>query len=381
MYRTFVLVGAFLSLAWCGTVPPCSAQKGIPKSKSVIRAETKLVQVAVVVFDEKGAAAPELKKSNFRIFDDGVEQEVRYFSHERVPVSLTLAVDDSESVTHKLPFIRNASATILAPYPDSAAQARSGDEFAIFRFATRPSMVLDFTVEPLEKVKVEGEDGVFPITRGKESGTALFDTLYLAVTHARMNAFNKQHAAVILITDGGDNHSRYLFKDVKELLEESDVPVFSILPPPLKIRESIFDPLENKRPRVGIGPGERRDPFSIETDADVIGPAERQGPTNLKQLADASGGAVFTATKDEDIPHIAYALCKAIRFVYLVGYVPSGLGAVKRPSHWDGGHKIKLLLTPEKEFHGYATYFKRGYHESHAAIIASGSAPPALAHP
>jgi len=381
MHRTVLSLGAFLALVLCGTARPCAAHQAVQKSHSVIKAETKLVQLAVIVLDEKGAAAPELKKSNFRIFDDGVEQEVRYFSHERVPVSLALAVDDSESVTHKLPFIRNASATILAPYPDREAQARSGDEFAIIRFASKPTLVLDYTVEPWRKVKIEGEDGVFPVTRGKESGTALFDTVYLAVTYAHMNAFNKQHAAVIMITDGGDTHSRYSFKDVKGLLEESDVPVFSIIPPPVKIQESLFDPFEHKRPKIEEGSDGRRDPFSLETDADVIGPAERHGPIDLKQIADASGGGVFTAAKDEDIPHIAYALCKAIRFVYLLEYVPSGLGGVKRPQDWDGKHKIKLELTPDDKFHGYATYLKRAYRERHEPILRSDAAPPPLAHP
>ena len=383
MHRTFVLLGAFLALALAPGPPfhSCAAQQRTPKSRTVIKAETKLVQLAVIVFDEKGAAAPELKKSNFRVFDDGVEQEVRFFSHERVPVSLALAVDDSESVTHRLPFIRNASATILAPYPDREAQARSGDEFAVFRFASRPTLVLDYTVEPWRKVKIEGEDGVFPITRGKESGTALFDTVYLAVTYSRMNAVNKQHTAVILITDGGDTHSRYSMKDVRGLLEESDVPVFSIIPPPAKIQQSLFDPMDHKRPKIEIGSSGRRDPFAIETDADVIGPAERRGPGDLKQLADASGGGVFTAAKDEDIPHIAYALCKAIRFVYLLEYVPSGLGGVKRPPDWDGRHKIKLELTPSDQFHGYATYFKRAYSERHTALVANDSLPPPLSHP
>jgi Ca-activated chloride channel family protein len=386
MLRTIALPGSFLALVWCCAACACAAQwgvpqLGVPKSKTVIKTETKLVQVAVAVFDDKGAAAPELKKSNFRIFDDGVEQEVRYFSHERVPVSLVLVVDDSESVTHKLPFIRNASATILAPYPDRQSQSRSGDEFAIIRFAQKPSLVLDFSGEAWQQVKLEGDDSVFPPTKGKEGGTSLFDTVYLAVTYAHLNAFNKQHAAVILITDGGDTHSRYNIKEVKGLLEESDVPVFSILPPPVKIRESLFDPLDRKHPRIEDGSSHRRDPFSIETDADIIGPAERRGPSDLKQLAEASGGGVFTASKDEDIPHIAYALCKAIRFVYLVGYVPKGLGGVKRPPHWDGAHKVKVLLTPENNFHGYATYFKRAYRESPAALVANTNPPPALAHP
>ncbi len=381
MHRTLASVGAFLLFVQFGTVRPCTAQQSAHKSRSVIKAETKLVQVAVIVFDEKGAAAPELKKSNFRIFDDGVEQELRYFSHQRVPVSLALAVDDSESVTHKLPFIRNASATILAPYPDPQAQARSGDEFAVIRFASKPALVLDFTGEPWRKVKIEGDDGIFPATQGRASGTALFDTVYQAVAYASMNAFNKQHSAVILITDGGDNHSRYRFKEVKGLLDESGVPVFSIVPPPMKIQESLFDPLDRKHPRLADDPAARRDPFSIETDADVIGPAERRGPGNLKQLADVSGGAVFTAAHDADIPHIAYALCKAIRFVYLLEYVPTGLANLKRPPDWDGKHKLELKLTPGDNFRGYATYFKHAYHERSGAIFASDAPPPPLTHP
>jgi len=148
----------------------------------------------------------------------------------------------------------------------------------------------------------------------------------------------------------------------------------------VKIQEELFDPFGRKRPKIEDDPGARRDPFSIETDADIIGPAERRGPDNLKQLADVSGGAVFTAAKDADIPHIAYALCKAIRFVYFLEYVPSGLGSVKRLPDWDGRHKVKVELTPRAEFRGYATYFKRAYHERSGAIYAD-TTPPPLTHP
>jgi len=80
----------------------------------------------------------------------------------------------------------------------------------------------------------------------------------------------------------------------------------------------------------------------------------------------------------EQWANIAYALCKAIRFIYLLEYVPSGLGSVKRPASWDGGHKVKLVLAPDDQFRGYATYFKRAYHERCGALFAS-NAP--LTHP
>jgi Ca-activated chloride channel family protein len=218
---------------------------------------------------------------------------------------------------------------------------------------------------------VDGENGAIQPSYGKDSSTALFDSVYLSVATAHRQAINKRRA-VILITDGGDNHSRYSLKETMTFLEEADTPIFAVVSPPVYILQSIFDPPKRKQknpssPKIelpgGVGPIHSA-PFERETDADVVGPAERRGSQNLKELAEASGGGVFTASNEDDLPRIVHALGKAVRYAYLLEYAPSGLNDVKRPNDWNGRHKLKIELTPPERFRRYATYFKRGYNDS-----------------
>jgi len=178
---------------------------------------------------------------------------------------------------------------------------------------------------------------------------------------------NKRRA-VILLTDGGDNHSVYNFKKTKSFLAEMDTPFFAIVSPQVYLLQDLFAP-----------PKKQKDPTSttidhpsagglpvhlyVSTEADLIGPAERRGPRNLKELAGISGGAVFQADDETDIPRIVRALGAAIRYSYLLEFVPSGLGHMKRPKDWDGLHTLKVQLMPAEQFRGYAVYFKRGYND------------------
>ena len=340
-------------------------------SEAVIKSQTKLVQLLVIVWDDKGGLATHLTKKDFRVFDDGIEQSVRYFSNQRVPVSFVVSVDNSGSVEHKLPFIQKAATALLEPYPDENEQYLYGDEFSMVRFASHAELVSDFTTGRILQGMVSGDHGAIRPSYGKESSTALFDSVYLSVATARREAINKRRA-VILITDGGDNHSLYTLKETKTFLEEADTPIFAVVSPPVYILQSIFSPPKRKQkdptsPKIDFpgAAGPIQPPvLNRISDADVVGPAERRGAQNLKELAEASGGGVFTAESEYDLPRIVHALGTAVRYAYLLEYIPSGLNDIKRANGWDGRHKLKVELSPADNFRHYATYFKRGYTDS-----------------
>ena len=190
------------------------------------RSQTLFRQIQVIVFtDNNGAMAPDLTRKDFRyVFDDGEEQRIQYFSHARQPVSLVLSLDDSQSMQNKIPFVREAAYSLLAPFPDAEGQKHFQDEFSLIRFTTRAEMLASFTKGATLQPRV---DALIHPTNGS---TALFDSVYLAVSTAK-DAVNERRA-IILVTDGGDNHSRYSLKETERFLQEADVPLFAVMAGP-----------------------------------------------------------------------------------------------------------------------------------------------------
>jgi Ca-activated chloride channel family protein len=355
-WRVALVLAAVGLIASIKAAPQQSSKPG-----GIISTDTRLVRLLVVVFDAKGARATGLTERDFRVLDDGVEQRISYFSDLRVPVSLVLAADDSRSMRHKIPFEREALDTLLDPFPNPEEQSQFHDEFALVRFASRAEGATRFMtgdeLEPWISRLVEPTDG----------STALFDAIYLSTAIARKGV-NKRRA-IILVTDGGDNSSRFNLKETKRFLEETDVPVFAIMASPSLI-SSLWVAVEGpKEPQIPV-PGTRhtviRPESPIKKDEDVIGPAERRGPRNMRVLTEVSGGAVFTARRLRDLPRIVRAVGRAIRYAYLIGYVPPArVEKVSRSSSRsaDGWHSVKVELVPASRYKGYAVYAKDGYYD------------------
>ena len=366
MHRAGVLValGAFLV---CNSAAEIAQERPM-RADAVIRSETKLVQVVVTVWDERGKLANDLSREDFVVFVDGVEQKISYFSHERVPVSFVLSTDASTSVEHKIPFFRQAALDLLEPFPDEKEQYRYGDEFALVRFGSKVELVESFmTGRELRNRIGGGSADPFVRPAYDKGSTSLFDAVYASADVAKRRSMNKRRA-VILLTDGGDNHSFYSFKKTKSYLAEMDTPFFAIVSPPVYLFQDLFAPTRKQKDATSttIGlPSAGGSPVHVyvKTEADLIGPAERRGPRNLKELAGTSGGAVFQADDETDIPRIVRALGAAIRYSYLIEFAPRGLGRIKRRKDWDGRHTLKVQLMPAEQFRGYAVYYKRGYND------------------
>jgi Ca-activated chloride channel family protein len=325
-----------------------------------IVANVDLVQIPVVIFDDKGAVASGLKKSDFRLFDDGIEQRILYFERERVAVSFVVLADLSSSMTSKIPFVQEAALSLLdAP----AGENTNPDEYSFVGVGKRSRQLLPFTNDQRDLVR----QVPLLLTATGES-TALFDGVWLGAATARREASNK-HRAMIIITDGGDNHSRYTLAQTRKLLEEADFPVFAVMAGPSFEWPSIFLPEQRKRTPFHLGKQPDSDLANTIRRDNYVGPAERRGPHNMKALTEVTGGGVFTAREEEDLPRIVRTIGLAVRYRYVLTYKPDhDLGSPGTRQN-DGGdhnlHKVRLELYPKDSFKAYSLpYYKRGYRSS-----------------
>ena len=240
-----------------------------PGSSVNLRVDVKLVLIPVTVTDPFGAPYPGLSREAFRLFEDGVEQQLKYFSAEDAPISLGVVFDASGSMQGKL----DQSRAALSEFFDTAVP---GDEFFLVEFNDAPRMLCGFTSDA-QRIR-HSLAGIQP-----KSWTALLDAVYMAI-HQMKHARNPRKALLIL-SDGGDNNSRYTESEIKSLIREADVCIYSVA-------------------LVGGGLMRRRVPL-------------------LNRLAMETGGRVREVQKVSDLPAAVETISDAIRHQYLLGYSPN----------------------------------------------------------
>src|SRR6266403_243771 len=304
--RSAVLSLLFSVSVWAICSPVAQAQA---PAQTRIVANVELVQVPVIIFDDKGAVATSLKKSDFRLVDDGVEQRILYFERERLPVSFVVLADLSSSMTKKIPFVQEAAVSLLDPLEEPQ---QDSDEYSVLSIGKRCSQLLSFSRDQQDL----------------------------------------EHKLPLLLT--ATNESTALF---------------AVMAGPSFELPTIFLPHEKKRNRsqTGAGSHPQLPDFLASREDDYIGPAERRGPHNMKVLTEATGGGVFTARDEEDLPRIVRTIGLSVRYRYVLSYEPIR-ESLSRDNRKDvpgdhRSHKIHLELCPKGKFVGYSTpYYKRSYH-------------------
>src|SRR5205807_8917778 len=211
-----------------------------------IRIDTTVVLINVTVTDPLNRFVTGLEKENFRLFEDKVEQKVTHFASEDAPLSIGLVFDTSGSMGSKLTKSREAVAHFFKT-------ANPEDEFFLVQFNDRPELVEDFTTN-LENIQ---NRLTFTQAKGR---TALLDAVYMAL-HKMKKAHNPRKA-LLIISDGGDNSSRYTESEIKNLVREADVQIYAI---------GIFEP-SGSRGRTA---------------------EELSGPGLLSELSEQTGGSHF----------------------------------------------------------------------------------------
>jgi Ca-activated chloride channel family protein len=268
-----------------------------------------LALVNVTVTEPTGRPVAGLEKDNFRIYEDGIEQEIVTFSSEDVPTTIGLIFDMSGSMTDKIDRERQAFREFLKT-------SNPRDEFFLVSFNSKAKLTAGFTSS------AEGLQNQMLYTVAKGSA-ALFDAIGLGLKLIR-GAHNSRHVLLIL-SDGGDNHSRLSENATKKFVREADCQIYA-----LGIFANLSDPTLRRE--------------------------EREGPRVLTDIAEMSGGRMFPVTKIDDLPSIASEIGIEVRGQYLLGYRPSSR---KRDGKW---RKIKVSLKPPNGLPPLTVHAKTGYY-------------------
>jgi Ca-activated chloride channel homolog len=189
------------------------AQERVTKDRNqTIKVDVDLVLVNASVSDSQGRMVTGLRQENFRLWEDKVEQKVEYFSTEDSPVSIGLIFDATGSMQDKISRARDAAVSFLKT-------GNLDDEFFLVTFSQSPRLTDGFTTD-ISRLQ---RHMIFTPAKGL---TPLYDAAYLGLE--TMRSARSKRKALLLITDGEDNHSRYSFSDIKEFVKEQDVQIFII---------------------------------------------------------------------------------------------------------------------------------------------------------
>lgn len=303
-----LLTPAFAQSVVADDVKHDTAGQLIKPGKSV-HLDVELALVNVTVTDPYNRLVTGLEPDNFRIFEDNIEQEVVNFSSEDVPISIGVVLDLSGSMADKLGKAKQAAIEFFKT-------ANPQDEFFLVGFNERAQLLSPFThhVEELESSM---------LLASAKGRTALLDAIYLGLSQMRGAQNGKR--ALLVISDGGDNSSRYNENDIKRVVREADTQLYSI---------GIFDPIEN-RSRT---------------------PEELNGPTLLNEITELTGGRAFNVENLGDLPDIAAKIGVELRSQYVLGYRPSNKA---HDARW---RKIKIKLRTPKGLPPLSVYAKAGYY-------------------
>ena len=272
-----------------------------------IRINSDLVLIPVTVTDAQDRMITGLTREDFRLWDDKLEQFISHFASDDAPVSVCLVFDSSASMEAKLMQARVAVAELLKT-------ANPEDEFALVQFSDRAQLLQGFTDRTADI-----QSGLMSIE--SKGHTALLDAIVLAM-HEMRSARHRRKALVIL-SDGGDNRSRYTVREVKSLLREADVQVYSI---------GIMQP-----------PGRGR---TLD---------EMMGSVLLDGISKQTGGRLYEVDDFSELPEAAGKIGSALRHEYVLGYVPAG-------SARDGRyHRVQVKVPRPKGTPQLRAAFRAGY--------------------
>jgi len=274
-----------------------------------LQVDVNLVVVNVTVTDPFDRIVTGLDQDNFQVYDEKVEQKIVAFSTEDAPISVGMIFDCSGSMGDK---IQKSKEAALQFFKTSNPQ----DEFMLISFSDRPDLISGFTGK-FENL----QDRLLTVKSGGR--TALLDAIYLGLSEMKKATTNRR--ALLVISDGGDNHSRYTEADIKRAVKESDVQIYAV---------GVFEPLAS-RARTS---------------------EEAGGPGLLAELAEISGGRLFSVENTNELPDIAEKISIELRNQYVLGYKPSNL---IRDGRW---RRIRVKLNPPKGLPPLQVYSRTGYY-------------------
>ena len=289
-------------------------------SAATFRANAQMVLVPVTVTDHNGKTIEGLRAENFSVLDDQKLQPIMSFATDDSPCSVGLVLDTSGSMRNTLGAAKDIAHAFLEI-------ANPGDEFQLLTVSTQPAVFSGFTTD---KAALESE-----IDSTKSEGmTALIDTVYFALS--RMRAARRSRRALLILSDGIDNYSRYAQADLMRVALEADVQVYTIL--------------VNGGSTGGTTGGALFRPSMVGKPWDR-GP-EQQGPETLEKLSDKTGGLHFRVHNATEAKQAMDRAGRAIRNQYVIGYQPPDPGQAGK---W---HRVRVKANVQK----VNVYARNGYY-------------------
>jgi Ca-activated chloride channel family protein len=282
---------------------PVSTTNSLSARVRPLKVDVDLVLVPVTITDPMNRLVTGLDKENFQLYEGNASQQIRTFSAEDAPVSLGVIFDSSGSMNTKMDRAKEAVIEFFKT-------ANPQDEFFMITFNDEPDEITDFTnsVDDIQNRLV------FAVPRKR---TALLDAIYMGISKMRHAKYAKK--ALLIISDGGDNHSRYSQKEVTNLVRESDVLIYSI----------------------GVFGGGTT-------------PEEAGGGSLLAHISEQSGGRLFEANPVE-MPDIAKKIGIELRNRYILGYSPQNLAR-------DGKYRrITVQVVPPRGLPKLSAHWRLGY--------------------
>jgi Ca-activated chloride channel family protein len=288
----------------------CARAAEKSREDTAIKVGLDVVLVPVAVTDDQFRPVEGLTADNFQIWEDKVEQQIQYFSAEDTPVSIGLLLDISGSMRSAFNAARSAAINFLKT-------SNAEDEYFLVEFSDTPKIAQNFTtdVNKLERIVA---------VLGAQGYTAFLDAVYLALDNVRFGV--QPRKALVMITDGEDNHSRYTLNNVKDVLKESDAQLYA----------------------VDIGYQAAK--------------GHSFGRMVLDELTELSGGRVLSLKSMDDLDAVCAQISRELKSQYVLGYVSSNR---KTDGKW---RKLRVKVNPPARAPRMNVRTKAGYHASQVRL-------------
>jgi Ca-activated chloride channel homolog len=299
--------------------PPSSTQRQSPAPSQrpdgqinegpAAKMTTEVVTFTVTVTDPNNRLVTGLDRRHFEVYEDKVKQNIEYFSDEDAPLSVGIVFDVSGSMKGKIDRARDALKAFIQT-------SHNDDDFFLITFNQRAELIAEFA---------DGQTLLNKLTLVDPRGqTALYDAAYLGIEKVKQGRHNKR--AILLISDGQDNSSRYTYGELRKLLKEANVQIYSL----------------------GI----------VELAGGSGSTLDTGGQAILEEISQTTGGKAFFPRSGAELEDATTRIALELRHQYSLGYVPNN---EQQKGEW---RKIRVRVNPPRGLPTLSVRAKEGYFAS-----------------
>ena len=296
-----------------------------PVRIATIKVDVDMVVVNATVTDRDNHPVTGLEPEEFQLWEDKVEQHIEFFSEEQVPLSVGIIFDVSGSMEDKIAAARDAAVLFFK-------LGSSADEYFLIEFSEEPKLIQDWTTDI---TKLQNR----LIVTVPEGRTALYDAVYLGLE--KLKTAQNGRKALLLISDGGDNHSRYTTSDIQAFVREQDVQIYAIGLEDEDFYSTVYNSL---------------DPVSRTWLPAPAYPAVTAGHEVIQGLTDPTGGRAFFIKSTDTLEEVCASIARELKMEYIIGYRSSNPA---RDGKW---RKIRVKVTPPKTLRTVEVRSRSGYY-------------------